>query len=425
MHSRSRPGRSEHRALRGRRLYWLSAGAGAAAFLLVLASQLFVWINLWPIRASWTQAMLWAVPQLLIWSGLALGVLELSRRLPLTGGRALPRVAFHLAASAVGAFLALAILDVSDRLLGWSALMGAPAKLISDFEMTVVHLHLGIGAYWVVLGLHHASRYHRESREGAVRASRLEAELVQAQLHALQMQLNPHFLFNTLNSIAVLMRRDVEGAERMLHRLGELLQTTLDHGGRQHATLAEELDYLERYLEIEKVRFGDRLDVVYDVDPTTRELRVPFLILHPLVENAVRHAVAPRDRPVRIRIRAARVAQGLELAVRDDGPGVPDSWSPDRDAGVGLTNTRERLTTLYGDDFELELGDSPAGGFVARIVLPAEGPEQPDDVASGEMEARRRARSAPVEAGEDRTSSPPRGETDRAEAAPDARGGGP
>ncbi|MFW6085154.1 MAG: sensor histidine kinase, partial [Gemmatimonadota bacterium] len=192
-------------------------------------------------------------------------------------------------------------------------------------------------------------------------------------LSALEMQLHPHFLFNTLHAISTLMHRDVEAADRMLARLSDLLRLTLENAGTQEVLLKEELDFLEQYLEIERTRFGDRLMVDVEVDPATLDARIPNLILQPLVENAVRHGVAPRADPGWIGIRAARHDGELRVTIEDDGPGLPeadaDGLTP-AGAGVGLANCRARLEQLYGDRGRLDLRSSPAGGLLVSLRIP-------------------------------------------------------
>jgi LytS/YehU family sensor histidine kinase len=199
----------------------------------------------------------------------------------------------------------------------------------------------------------------------------LATELVQARLQALRMQLNPHFLFNTLNTISALIHENPDAADRMIVRLSELLRRTLDRGDVQEVPLREELEFLRSYLDIEQMRFPDRLTVTFDIEPKTQELLVPQLILQPLVENALRHGILPREEAGRVEI-SARVVDGqhLELKVRDDGSGLPAAnGSPGRE-GIGLQNVRSRLAQLYGAAQQLEIGNASTGGVEARIRIP-------------------------------------------------------
>ena len=237
--------------------------------------------------------------------------------------------------------------------------------------------------YAAIVGAAHALDLYRRYRERELRASQLETQLARAQLDALKHQLHPHFLFNTLNTISALMHRDVEAADRVVTRLGDLLRTSLQQAG-QEVALRQELDFLARYVEIQQTRFQDRLTVEMDIDPDALDALVPSLVLQPLVENAIRHGIEPRPGPGRVTVRAAREegARGarLSLVVADDGPGLPPARGLNRDGardgardsggcGIGLKNTKARLERLYGADQSVEIGDG-APGVVVRLDLP-------------------------------------------------------
>src|SRR5205085_3675512 len=221
--------------------------------------------------------------------------------------------------------------------------------------------------------------YYRRHQQEELKISRLEAalahaqlEITQAQLQALKMQLQPHFLFNTLNSISTLLDEDVEAADEMLARLGDFLRLTLDNSGAQEVTLQEELEFLRCYLEIERVRFQDRLAVELKIDADALAARVPNLILQPLVENAIRHGIVARRGPGRIEIRASRTDGLLRLQVKDNGPGLhADSGaSPTLKRGLGFALTRERLERLYATRQSLTLVDAPEGGLEVTLEIP-------------------------------------------------------
>ncbi len=202
------------------------------------------------------------------------------------------------------------------------------------------------------------------------------------------MQLQPHFLFNTLHAISTLMHRDVEAADRMLARLSDLLRLTVDKIGVHEVSLKEELEFLRSYLQIEQTRFQDRLTVRFDIEPETLDARVPNLILQPLVENAIRHGVVPRTSPGRIEVTARRWDGDLHLTVRDDGPGIPGGPPGSEGAGrngLGLANVRARLTRRYGSAGRLELRNHPEGGLVVSVTFPydTEGTGTDTDAASG------------------------------------------
>jgi LytS/YehU family sensor histidine kinase len=250
-----------------------------------------------------------------------------------------------------------------------------PGKEMS-FQMSAWYyltkkFHMAFLTYWVVTGVSHAFEFYRRSRQSELRASRLEAQLSRAELHALKMQLHPHFLFNTLNTISALVHRDPRQADRMVARLGDLLRLTLDNQGVEEVSLKEELEFLQKYLEIEQTRFHDRLTVELDVDPASLDARLPNLLLQPLVENAIKHGVSARPGAGRIEISARRENGTLNLRVRDDGNGLPAYSKPDCSrSGVGLANTRARLVQLYGPAQRFELANAEGGGCEVTISIP-------------------------------------------------------
>jgi LytS/YehU family sensor histidine kinase len=201
-----------------------------------------------------------------------------------------------------------------------------------------------------------------------LRASELEKRLAQARLQSLQSQMNPHFLFNTLHSISALMHKDVEAADRMVMKLSDLLRLALANTDTHEVPLKQELDFLDRYLEIEKTRFRERLSVEREFDPETLNARVPNLVLQPLVENAIRHGVERHARPGRIILRARKENGSLRLEVQDNGDGIQPG-TKNRE-GIGLSNTRSRLEQLYGRDQRFELQNVPSGGLLARVIIP-------------------------------------------------------
>jgi signal transduction histidine kinase len=225
--------------------------------------------------------------------------------------------------------------------------------------------------YLFLVGLAHALAYRRESEERALNAARLETRLVEAQLQSLQRQLHPHFLFNTLNTISGLMRTDVNGADRMMDRLGDLLRATLHTSNVQEVPLRDELDLLQKYVDIEQTRFGPRLSVQLQVEPETLDARVPSLLLQPLVENAVRHGIAPHSRQGLIVVAAARDRDRLRIAVRDSGDGVPADRLTLLNHGVGLANTRARLQHLYPGEHDFVFSNVE-GGFCVTVSIPFE-----------------------------------------------------
>src|SRR5437588_10682207 len=216
----------------------------------------------------------------------------------------------------------------------------------------------------------HTLLYYQSFRASELAQSSLKTQLAQAQLRALKMQLHPHFLFNTLHSISSLVLEDPPKANSMIARLGDFLRLTLENSEQQLVTLKEEIEFLRTYLEIEQVRFGDRLTVAFEIEPTTLSAAVPHLILQPVVENAIQHAIAPRATPGRINIEAKRFNSLLRVEVRDDGPGIASNGDLLKPKGVGLSNVRARLHQIYGSDFRFELMNARDGGLTVVMEIP-------------------------------------------------------
>ncbi|HLB85681.1 MAG TPA: sensor histidine kinase, partial [Steroidobacteraceae bacterium] len=242
--------------------------------------------------------------------------------------------------------------------------------------------------YLFLVGLAHALAYRRESEARALDSAHLETRLVEAQLQALQRQLHPHFLFNTLNTISALMHRDVDAADATIARLSDLLRMSLQRVGVQEVPLKEELDFLSKYLEIEQTRFRDRLTVVFDVEAETLHALVPNLLLQPLVENAIKHGIGPRPTPGQIAVRARVNGAMLELDVQDNGVGLSAARLTDFNRGVGLSNTRSRLDHLYGSLHRFEFRQPAEGGLLVCIAIPmAELASGREEMSDGEAVA--------------------------------------
>ena len=223
--------------------------------------------------------------------------------------------------------------------------------------------------YWFVVGVTHALEFRRESERRALDSAQLETRLVEAQLQSLQRQLHPHFLFNTLNAIAGLMRSDVDAADRMMDRLGDLLRMTLNTSNIQEVALKEELEVLQKYLDIEQVRLGDRMTVNIDIDPDALDAQLPNFLLQPLVENAVRHGIATRVEPGQLRISATRRSNRLTIDILNSGDDVPPHRLTLLNQGVGLANTRARLEHRYPNDHSLVFSNADPG-FRVTVNIP-------------------------------------------------------
>ena len=236
--------------------------------------------------------------------------------------------------------------------------------LITDFLIALVF-------YALVLAFAQATNYYKRYREEELHALQLESQLSRSQLDALKMQLHPHFLFNALNSISALQMEDTEAAQEMTAQLGDFLRMTLENVGTHEVTLEKEIEFLECYLDIEKVRFGRRLTTNIEIAPELLNCRVPNLILQPLVENAIRHGIAPNAALGQINIRAARENGWLKIAVADNGKGIEkEKMNRVLTSGLGLSNTQARLEQLYGADFRFDLQNAASGGLLVTLRLP-------------------------------------------------------
>jgi len=256
--------------------------------------------------------------------------------------------------------------------LRWGWPLGRPLTLESITRFVVANFTEAIGIYLLIALTGYAFSYYRRFREGQVRTLQLEAQLSQAQLHALKMQLHPHFLFNTLHSISALLNKDAEAARKMITRLGDFLRLTLENSGSQEVTLRQEMEFLGCYLEIERIRFQDRLVTHMDVAQQTLDAKVPNLILQPIVENAIRHGIAPRSTQGLIEIEAKQRNGRLRIQIRDNGPGLSTHRTSENvfKKGLGLANTETRLEQLYGPAHSFNLRNNPDGGLIVTLEIP-------------------------------------------------------
>jgi signal transduction histidine kinase len=304
----------------------------------------------------------WYVPALL-----APGIMAFAERLRQRGvpwkRQALVHTAvalgFSVAHTATMAVTKVALMPDEPRPVWWKFFLGDYLWQLDWLVMT----------YLFIIGVSHALAYRRESEAAAVNGAQLETRLVQAQLQSLQRQLHPHFLFNTLNTISGLIHSDPNAADRMIDRLGDLLRMTLHVSGCQAVPLKEELELLQKYVDIEQTRFGDRLTVDMHIDPETLDAQVPQLLLQPLVENAIRHGVAPNSRPGWISIHASRRGDDLTIEVRDSGNGLPPERLVALNRGVGLDNTRARLEHMYRSRFRFVFTNLK-DGFCVTVGIP-------------------------------------------------------
>jgi LytS/YehU family sensor histidine kinase len=298
------------------------------------------------------------------------GILWLGRSWPVEQAPRWKRVALHLGVSAIFSLLSAAI--ETPVLLKLGVYPGLPSTApfgVAFWRMLVYGFHGGVLRYWAVIGLQAVVRSHRNAQQREVQASELAAQLSAAQLSALKMQLQPHFLFNTLSAIMTLVRQQKgREAESMVARLSDLLRLALDDVEAQEVPLWRELEFLRLYLSIEQVRFEDRLRVEIAADPDLSAALVPHMALQPIVENAVRHGLGQSEQPVCIRVHACRIGKDLVVTVTDDGPGSPPSGFEGK--GIGLMNTRNRLQRLYGPASTLVAANAVPRGVRVTMTMP-------------------------------------------------------
>jgi two-component system, LytTR family, sensor kinase len=358
------------RAPSSRLLRWALYAALWLLLCTVFGSQLFLagYVTPWP-RAFAAEAVYW-----LSWWMLAPVVFWWCRRLRATS--LWLRVSGLLAGAAVALFVVpLVSHSIVHLLVSLGICFGPceePSALLSQawFRQVVTSAGVNLPVYTGFVLAWHALAFYRDARDRELRAAQLESRLHQAQLDALRSQLNPHFLFNSLHSIAELVHQDPTLAEQLIVRLGELLRRALESSKNPELTLEQELDFIRGYVEIEQMRLGERLSVTWDVDSGALSARVPGLILQPLVENAIQHGIAPASVPGTLTVRARRRDGFLEIEIHDSGPGLPHSPGA-RPQGIGIANTRARLQALYGErhGFELQQRD----GLVVSLRIPAAG----------------------------------------------------
>jgi two-component system, LytTR family, sensor kinase len=338
---------------------WTAAG-------LFFASQLYL---LFPITSgrhmSFGRALAVNLPFYYLWALLTPLILRLAERFPVRTDTWKRAFFVHGSASFI-----LPSVQLLAACVLFQVLLPAPrGETLRETVTDIFRLnfHANFLTYWGLVAFAWGRIAYRNYRNRELQTSRLQTQLAQAELRALKMQLRPHFLFNTLNSIAALMQKDPVAAEKMVLQLADFLRLTLHNTGLQEVSLREEFVFLERYLQIEKTRFQDRLTIRFRIRSEVLEARVPNLILQPLVENAIRHGIARDSSARQLEVSATHQNGMLHLRVWDDGPGVPPGGLKE---GIGLANTRERLTLLYGASHELRCESTPPRGFAVALSFP-------------------------------------------------------
>jgi len=348
------------RAQRGSGLLLLSSAVWTATAALAIGASFLTGAAQLAGAAPWAGFFAVELLSLVLWVGATALGLWLAGQLTSGHGRWLLSVTVELAA---GFVVVLAVAVTERRLL--DALLAPEDLPLASAMLPRVDTRL-LG-YVLVVVLTQAARYFTLYRERELRAAGLEAHLARTKLQVLKMQLQPHFLFNALNATAELVHADPDAADRMITRLSDFLRLSLDHAGHLLVPFGEEIDFIRAYVDIEQIRWGDRLTVEWDCTPDTLDAAVPTLVWQPVLENAIRHGCDPRTGMVRIHLGARRWEEKITLFIRDWGPGLPPGGPAER---IGLRNTRERVRRLYGDRARFELAGAPEGGTIATLRLP-------------------------------------------------------
>lgn len=348
---------------RRRTAFWATVFVVWTLLALISTAQAALFLGHTGREIDWIRLL---VPRLLDWYTCALFtplLLWLVRRFPIMRGERLRNIPPLMLASAGIALAKFALfLPVGRRF--------APQEQISFGQLVSTNLLMEITVFWSVIGILHAVEYYRRYEERARDAVEIRAELVDAQLRALRSQLHPHFLFNTINSVIALMRRDPHTAEMMLKGFADLLRATLQDWAPHETTVREETALLERFLDIARMRFGSRLQAVVETTPEVQGAMLPNFILQPLVENALEHGVERRAGPGRVVIRAFEQGDWLTVTVYNDGGNPLMPTSSRARSGIGLRNSRERLERLYRDRQSLSLERLEEGGTMVTLVVP-------------------------------------------------------
>ncbi len=316
----------------------------------------------------WWESVFYEVSFTMLWAVVTPAILRLAARFPMSIERWWKPLLVHMFGMLAAATVTKVAWDFS--ILPFFSPATVPTSFTEAARSVLRALDFGFLHYAIVLVGWHTLDYRERYEDGRLRASQLEARLATAQLQALKMQLHPHFLFNTLHSISELVHDDPPRAEKMIVRLSDFLRLTLDQVGRSEVSLADEIDFLGRYLEIEQMRFEDRLQVEWVIDDKALRAQVPNLILQPIVENALKHGIGRITYQGVLRIACTRQGEQLVMSVRDNGPGLKHQAAPADREGVGLRNTRSRLERHYGGNHLIVMQPAPAAGCEVMVTIP-------------------------------------------------------
>lgn len=355
--------------------FWVAVAVFWAFFGFVVGNHLF--FSMRSHGHSWLRIIVWQMGGAAAWILLTPAVLALDRRFPFASARRWRLLIVHIAAALLFGALHLIPLTTLSRVLDPFRPVPREATFAGEYvNLLGEWMLLDILVYAGILLLAHALELREQHYRDSLRASRLRAELSAAELRALELEIHPHFLFNALNAVAVLVREGDRGrASRMVVGLADLLRLTLKRRGQLFLPLTAELEHVRLYLDVQKTRFEDRLDWWFEVDPAARSATVPALVLQPLVENALRHGIERSRTGGTVSVGVVRDGPRLSLTVCDDGPG-PAEDAETAGSGIGLANLRARLRALYEDRWSLELDGRPGGGTRVRVTIPWREPSE-------------------------------------------------
>lgn len=385
----STPQPSRFRGLRQKALLWPPAAGRGKTWVYIIGGWTIFGLSSFAVclladaatgesPAPWPRVLQYSLGAAWIWAALTPAALWAARKATFVPGRRMRSALMH---GLIGSGFVAVSVTLQSGLADLTGIYTSGSSLI------LPRVENSLLAYGALLTLGQAARYFRLSQTRQVHASELEARLTKTHLQLLRLQLQPHFLFNTLNTVAELVHTDPDTADQMITRLGRLLRLSLDHAGHQVVPLRQEIDFLRMYVEIEQVRFQDRLQIVWNLAPDTLDAAVPTLLWHPVLENAIRHGVTPLAGRGRIVIASHRDAGDLVLEIRDNGQGLPPGGVPRE--GVGLRNIRERVSQLYGSRARFALAPAAGGGTVATLRLPfvpCEGAHTPVPLGRNDLE---------------------------------------
>ncbi len=314
----------------------------------------------------WPEVLDWS-----IWGFFCPFIIVLARKYPKNSSDWLSKVKFHVPMGIMISFLYSAIYACLRYAIGVVLEEEHMWSVSRNFMHRLYYFQVPFILYCSIVGITYAVSYYQQFKDEALKTAEIQQKLAQAELLVLKKQLHPHFLFNTLHAISALMHKDIDAADKMISRLSHLLRATLENTGVQEVTLKQEMEILKIYLEIEQIRFQDRLQVSIQVDPEIYDKKVPNLILQPIVENAIRYGVASFMKQGKITVAANQINGHIELKVSDNGKGMPSTQEDDIKEGIGLKNTRMRLRQLYGEKGKLILNNLGQNqGLEVKILIP-------------------------------------------------------